>query len=89
MRHEDLRIFLKVGGHRDNRDVALLGQKIAKQVAGLEEVDLAGQQEHPAVALRAARQNGHVEPIFGIGAVDNGLVIAAGLRRLPASSSQS
>ena len=57
MRHEDLRIFLKVGGDSDNREVALLGHEIAKQVAGLEEVDLARKQEHSAVALRAARQN--------------------------------
>src|SRR5579863_7111217 len=80
MRHEDLRVLLKIGGHGDNRNVAALGQKIAEEVAGLEEVELAGKKEHPAVPLRTARPNGDVEPVFGVGAVDDGLVVAARFR---------
>ena len=80
MRHEDLLILLKVGGHRDDREIPLLGQEIAEKIASLEEVDLARKQKHAAVALRAARQDGDVEPVFGVSAVDDGLVIPSGLR---------
>ena len=45
-------------------------QKIADHVAAHEEFDLAGDQQHAAVRLRAARQDRDVEPVFGVGAVD-------------------
>ena len=79
MRHENLRIFLKVGGDRDDRKVALLGQEIAQEVAGLEEVELALKQHQPTVALRATGLNCDVESVTGVSAVDNGLVISSGL----------
>ena len=80
MRHEDLRIFLEMGGDGDGRDVVLHRQEIADHVAAHEEFDLAGDQEHAAVRRRAALQNGDVEAVFGVSSVDERLVVAAGLR---------
>ena len=56
-----------------------LGQEIAEQIAALEEIDLSRQQQHAPVRLRTAGQNGDVETVFGVGAVDEGLVVAARL----------
>ena len=80
MRHEDLRVFLEVGGDRDGRDVVLHRQEIADHVAAHEELDLAGDQEHAAVRRRAALEDGDVQAVFGVSPVDESLVIAAGLR---------
>ena len=43
------------------------------------EFDLAGEQQHAAVRLRPARQDRDVEPVFFVSAVDERLIIAAGL----------
>ena len=44
------------------------------------ELDLAGDQQHAAVRRRPALQNGDVEPVFRVSPVDQGLIVAAGLR---------
>ena len=80
MRHEDLWIFLEVGGHDDGRNILLHVKKIADHVAAHEEFDLAGDQQHGPVRHRAALENRHVEPVFGVRAVDERLVVTAGLR---------
>jgi len=49
-------------------------------VAAHIELDLAEQQEQPAVGLRAALHDGDVEPVSGVGAVGQRLTIAARLR---------
>ena len=85
MRHENLGVFLEFRRHHDKREVALLAEETAEQVSALEEVDLAGEQEQAAVSLWTARLDRDVEAIFGVGAVDDGLVEAA---RTPGVASQ-
>ena len=41
--------------------------------AAHEEVELAGNQQHAVVVVRAARHDGDVEPVFPVGAVGHGL----------------
>ena len=77
MKH--LRVLLEVGGDDDGRDVLFDREKIADHVAAHEKLDLSGNQQHAAVRLRAALHDRHVEPVFGVGAVDERLEVAAGL----------
>ena len=79
MRHEDLRVLLEVGGDRDGRNVVLHREEIADHVAAHEELDLAGDEQHAAVRHRAALHDRDVEAVFGVGPVDERLIIAAGL----------
>ena len=80
MRHETLRILLEVGGDSNRRNIVLDGEEIADHVAAHEELDLAGDQQHAPVRGWAALQDRDVKPVFLVGAVDQSLVIAAGLR---------
>ena len=59
--------------------LVLGGEEIADQVAAISELDLAREQQHAAIDLRTARLDRYVEPVFGVGAVDERLVIASGL----------
>ncbi len=51
--------------------------KACEQIAAHVEVDLAGEQQRPAGDLRAALLDGDLEAAGGIGAVGDGLVVAA------------
>ena len=74
MRHEGLRIFLKVRGDGDRGNILLRRQEIPEHVAAHVKLDFPGDQEISPIRLRAARPDRYVEPIFGVGAVDQGLV---------------
>ena len=79
---QDLRILLKQGGDLDGRHILLDRVEALQRVGAQIEVDLADQQQHPVVGIRSARQDGHVEAVFAIGAVGERLIEAAmlGLR---------
>ena len=48
-----------------------------QQVAAHVEIELAGGEHEAIVGLRPARHNGHVETVFGVCSIDQGLIIAA------------
>ncbi len=77
MRHQDLRALLEVGGDGDERQLALGREQIADHVAAHEEIELAEQQQKTAVRLRAAGDDRHLEPIFRVSSIGEGLVEAA------------
>ena len=68
-----------MGGHGDGRNVVLDGQEIADHVAAHEELDLAGDQQHAPVRHGAALENCDVQPVFRVSAVNERLVVTAGL----------
>ena len=72
--------FWKSAATASGRDVVLDGEEIADHVAAHEKFDLAGDEQHAAVRGRAALQNRDVEPVFFVSSVDQGLIVAAGLR---------
>ena len=69
MRDENLRILLEHRGDRDDGDV--VGDRVERhqRIRRHEEIELAGNQQHPVIVVRAARHNGDVEPVFLVGAV--------------------
>ena len=77
MRHHDLRIFLEIGRDDNDRQLLFGGGKAKQHIAAHVEFDLAGGEQQAIVGLGAALQNGHIEPVFGVGAVDDRLIIAA------------
>ena len=80
MRHENLRAFLEVRGHRDKGKLALGAKEIADLIAAHEEIQLAVEKHQRPVRLGATRNDGHIEPVLGISAVNQRLVKAARLR---------
>ena len=77
VRHDDLRVLLEMRGDDDDRHVLLDRVEGEQQVAAHVEIELAGGEQEAVVGLRAARHDRHVEPVFGVGSVDDGLIIAA------------
>ena len=77
MRDQHLRVFLEIGRDFDGRDILRDGVRTLQIVGGQEEVDLADRKENAVVHARAALPDGHVEPVFAIGAVGQRLVEAA------------
>ena len=77
MRHHHLRLLLEGGGDDAQRNVLRDGVEGLQHVAAHVEVDLAGEQQRPAGDLRAALLDGDLEAAGGIGAVGDGLVVAA------------
>jgi hypothetical protein len=82
MGQENLRVLLEDGGDRQYRHV--VGGRIERhqRVRSHEEVELAGNQQHAIVVVRAARHDGDVEPVTPVGAVGHRLEKSAmlGLR---------
>ena len=70
--------FWKSRRHRDDRQFVLDVVEVAENVAAHVELDLARDQQQAAVRHRPAGQDFDVEAVFLIGAVDQGLIIAAG-----------
>ena len=77
MRDQHLRVLLEIGRDFDGRDVLRDRVEALQRVGGQEEVDLADRQQDAVVHARAARHDGHVEPVFAVGAVGQRLVEAA------------
>ena len=77
MGEEHLRLLLEDGGDDERRDVLLHGGERLEHVAAHVEVDAADRQQHAVVGLRPARHDGDVEVVLGVGAVGDGLVVAA------------
>ena len=67
--YENLRIFLKNGGHAYHGHV--VGHRIQRHqgIRGHEEVELAGNQQHAVVVVRAAGHDGDVKSVFLVGAI--------------------
>ena len=80
MGQENLRVLLEDGGDGYHRH--LVGDRIERLqgVGGHEEVELAGDQQHAIVVVRAARHDGDVEPVGLIGTVGRSLEKPAMLR---------
>ena len=80
MREQNLRVLLEDRRHRDHRNV--LGDRVEalQAVRAHEEIELAGEQKHAVVHLRAARHNGHVEVVLLVRAVRDRLIEAPVLR---------
>ena len=77
MGHHDLRVFLEICGDDHDRKVLVDRVEGEQQVAAHVEVELAGGEQKAVVGLRAAGHDRHVEPVFGVSAVDDRLIIAA------------
>ncbi|MFK4490089.1 hypothetical protein ABIA45_005167 [Bradyrhizobium sp. USDA 336] len=77
LRQHHLRILLENRGDGDDGNVVGDGVERHQRVRGHEEIDLAGDQQHPVVLVRAAGDDGDVEAVFLVGAVGDRLEEAA------------
>ena len=77
MGHHDLRVFLEMRGDDHDRQVLVDRVEGEQQVAAHVEIELAGGEQETVVGLRAARHDRHVEPILGVSAIDQRLIVAA------------
>jgi hypothetical protein len=77
MRHHHLRIFLEIRGDDHNRDVAVDRVEGQQKIAAHVEIQSSGRQQKLVVGLRAALDDRDIEPVFGIRAVGDRLVISA------------
>ena len=77
MGHHDLRVFLEIRGDDHDRQVLVDRVEGEQQVAAHVEIELARGEQKTVVSLRAALHDRHVEPVFGVSAVDDRLIIAA------------
>ena len=82
MRQQHLRVLLEHRGDHQGRDVLRHRVERLQRVGAHVELDPAGDQLQPVVHVRPARQDGDVEAVLAVGAVDQRLVEAAvlGLR---------
>ena len=77
MRHQNDRILLEQRGDRQRRHVLLDRGERLNHVRAHVEIDAAGGEQQPVVRLRPARQDFHLEPVFRVGAVHDGLIETA------------
>ena len=77
MRHEHLRVFLKIGGDDDDRDVP--GDRVEgeQEIAAHVEIQPSGRQQKLVVGLRPSLHDRDVKAVFRIGAVGDRLVVSA------------
>jgi hypothetical protein len=77
MGHEDLRVLLEDGGHRDDGDAARHVVEGAEEARAHVEVETAGGEELSAVDLRTALPDGDVEAVAAIDARGDRVIEAA------------
>ena len=77
MAHQHLRVLLEHARHDDGRDALGDGAHRLDHVGAHEEIDLPRRHQQAQIVVRPALHDGHVEPVFLIGAVGDRLVEAA------------
>ena len=76
MRHENLRVFLKVCRHNQCGYALLQRGEGGNHIATHVELDLAGDQQQAIIGLRPAGQDGHIKAVFLISAICHSLIKA-------------
>ena len=75
--------FLEARRHNHARECCVSSRsKILQRIGAHEEVELADRRQDAVVSIRPARHDGHVEPIFLVGAVGERLVFRASATQL-------
>ena len=80
MADQNLRVLLEHAGDRDGRQSLRDGVHRVDHVGTHETIEPAGRHQQPAIDVRAALHDRHVETVFGVSAIGLGLIEPAMLR---------